>query len=201
MAETSPSMHLGSLDRPKTGSCGVLVPGGECRVVDIETRRPVPIGAKGEIQVRGPQLMRGYLGRDLAEDVDDDGWFATGDVGYLDEDAYLFLVDRVKDVFKVDNWLVAPTDIERVLLRHPGVADCVVVDQPDEIHGAAPHALVVPSETGAQPADLIRFVAAHVPEHERLRHVELVEGIPRSPIGKVDRRALRARLAARRAGS
>ncbi|MGH3772063.1 MAG: AMP-binding protein [Pseudonocardiaceae bacterium] len=109
-----------------------------------------------------------------------------------------FLVDRLKDVFKCDNELVAPTEIERVLQRHPEVADCVVVDYPDEFSGAVAYALVVPRDGTADPAEIVEFVNNQVPYYQRLRHVELRERIPRSPDGKIPRRELREQVRARR---
>jgi long-chain acyl-CoA synthetase len=192
LAETSPSMHLGDLDRPKLGSCGRVVAGAQSRIVDVSTGAVAPPGSRGEIQVRGPQLMSGgYLGRALAQDVDAGGWFATGDIGYVDDEGYLFVVDRIKDTFKCDNWLVSPTEIERVLLRHPGVADCVVFDRPDEFRGAVAYALVVPSDPAVSAADLVAHANAGVAYYEQLTGVGLVESIPRSPTGKVERRKLR----------
>jgi long-chain acyl-CoA synthetase len=191
LAETSPSMHLGNLERPKLGSCGPLTPGAQSRIVDVDTGAVLPVGGRGEIQVRGPQLMRGYLGRSLSQDVDADGWFATGDVGYVDDEGYLYVVDRIKDTFKCDNWLVSPTEVERILLRHPAVADCVVLDYPDEFRGAVAYAIVVSNDPLASPADLIEFTNSQVAYYEQLRHVELATSIPRSPTGKVERRALR----------
>ncbi|MFI1488857.1 class I adenylate-forming enzyme family protein [Streptomyces sp. NPDC020747] len=197
LAETSPSMHLGTPDRPKPGSCGQAVPGGETRIIDVDTREVLPAGAKGEIQVRGPQLMQGYLGRSLDQDTDADGWFSTGDVGVLDEEGFLFWTDRIKDTFKCDNWLVSPTEIERVLLRHPAVEDCVVLDTPDEERGAVACALVVPRDRGAAaPDDFAAYVNPKVPYYEELRRVVLVDTIPRSATGKVERRLLRDRLLA-----
>lgn len=201
LAETSPSTHLGNLDRPKAGSSGIPVPGTECRIVDVDTGAELPAGKKGEIQVRGPQLMRGYLGRDLSQDVDAEGWFATGDVGLVDTDGYLFVVDRIKDVFKCDNWLVSPTEIERVLLCHPGVRDCVVLDYPDEFHGAVAYGLVVARHDMVGSADLAEFVNARVPHYEQVKRIDLVAGIPRSPTGKVQRRELREQVLARQQDS
>jgi long-chain acyl-CoA synthetase len=191
LAETSPSTHLGVLGNPKAGSSGVAVPGTDCRIVDVETREVVPIGDRGEIQVRGPQLMKGYLGREQADEVDADGWFSTGDIGRVDEDGHLYVVDRLKDVFKCDNWLVSPTEIERLLLRHPAVADCVVFDRPDEHSGAVAVALVVPAGDTAAVDELAAHVNERVPYYERLHHIELVPKIPLSPTGKVQRRELR----------
>ncbi|GAA1953561.1 class I adenylate-forming enzyme family protein [Amycolatopsis minnesotensis] len=194
LAETAPSVHLGDLDRPVPGSAGLPVPGGETRIVEIGATTVLPVGGVGEIQVRGPQLMSGYLGRELADDLTADGWFATGDVGRLGEDGSLFVVDRLKDVFKCDNWLVSPSQVERVLSRHPGVVDCVVLDRPDEISGAVAHGLVVARDDTVKPAELAEFVNDQVPYYERLAGVDLVPEIPRSPTGKVRRRDLRDRF-------
>ncbi|MGW5052768.1 class I adenylate-forming enzyme family protein [Actinokineospora sp. NPDC004072] len=197
IAEAAPCTHLADLDRPRTGSSGVVVPGAECRVVDIDTGAVVPIGETGELQVKGPQLMAGYLDRDIDADLQPGGWFATGDIAFLDEDGYLFVVDRIKDVFKRDNWLVAPGRIEAVLLRHPDVADCVVFDHPDEFSGAVAHALVVPARATADAARIKEFVNRQVPHFEQVEHVELVSAIPRSPTGKVSRSDLRKAAIAR----
>ncbi|WP_026316079.1 class I adenylate-forming enzyme family protein [Actinokineospora enzanensis] len=191
LAETSPLTNSENLDRWKLGSSGPPVPGTSVRVVDVATRAVLPVGGIGEIEVVGPQLMQGYLGRDLATELTADGWFATGDIGRVDADGHLFVVDRIKDVFKCDNWLVSPSEIERVVLRHPGVADCVVVDYPDEFSGAVACGVIVPRGADFDPEDLRSFVAARTPYYENLRHITLVDAIPRSPNGKVQRRAVR----------
>ncbi|MGW7535323.1 class I adenylate-forming enzyme family protein [Amycolatopsis sp. NPDC054798] len=196
LAETAPSVTLGDLDRPRPGSCGVPVPGTACRIVDPGTGDVVPLGEKGEIQVRGPQLMLGYLGHARGQDVRPGGWFATGDIGLLDADGHLFVTDRIKDVFKCDNWLVSPSQIERVLLRHPSVADCVVFDYPDDLSGAVAYAQVVLAGDVA-PEELAREVNGRLPYYEHLKHVETVSRIPRSPTGKVQRQQLRDEVLAR----
>ncbi|MGK3940222.1 AMP-binding protein [Streptomyces caeruleatus] len=197
LQETSPSTHFDSLVAPRAGSSGRPVAGTECRIVEVDSRRVRPVGERGEIQVRGPQLMKGYLGRDLSYDTDADGWFSTGDIGLMDADGYLYVVDRLKDVFKRDNWLVSPTEIERVLLRHPAVADCAVIDRPHAFSGAVAHAFVVLAEGAGtvDPAAVAAEVNAGLPYYERLEHIEAVDRVPRSPTGKVLRQELRARLA------
>ncbi|MFI9320316.1 class I adenylate-forming enzyme family protein [Kitasatospora aureofaciens] len=194
LAETSPSTHFDLPEGPTLGSSGPPVAGTACRIVDVRTGAVLPVGERGEIQVRGPQLMLGYLGDGPTDAVDADGWFRTGDVGRIDEAGRLFVVDRIKDVFKCDNWLVSPTEIERVLMRHPAVADCVVFDQPDELSGAVAVGLVVPRGEGVDPAALAAFANARLPYYEHLKQLRLVEGIPRSATGKVQRRELRDRL-------
>ncbi|SBT42919.1 AMP-binding protein [Micromonospora auratinigra] len=191
LAEASPSTHFDRFDRPRPGSCGQPVPGTECRVVGLDDRAVLPAGEKGEIQIRGPQLMPGYLYQGETIEIDADGWFSTGDVGYVDADGYLWLVDRLKDVFKHDNFLVSPTEIERVLARHPGVAEGVVVDRPDAEHGAVACAIVVRRDPALTEDELTGYVADRVPYYQRLHAVTFVEAVPRSQNGKIQRRDLR----------
>ncbi|MFJ8622725.1 class I adenylate-forming enzyme family protein [Kitasatospora sp. NPDC093550] len=195
LAEASPQTHFDRLDDPRAGSCGPPSAGTESRIVQVDTRAELPVGERGEIQVRGPQLMKGYLGAEPGAHLDAEGWFSTGDIGYTDQDGHLFVVDRIKDVFKCDNWLVSPTEVEGVLRQRPEVADSVVVDRPDRFSGAVAYALVVlakpyADEEGAALA-AVREANARMPYYQHLRYVEVVEGIPRSQNGKVQRREIR----------
>lgn len=142
LAELSPLTHC---QRPgdEPGAVGRTVPGTGCRIVDVTTRRPVPRGEPGEVLLRGPQLMTGYLGEERCVRIDADGWFATGDIGLLDASGSLRLVDRLDDVFTCDNELVSPSEVERVLHRDPRVADCVVTRWPDPVHGGLAWAGIV----------------------------------------------------------
>ncbi|WP_282685741.1 MULTISPECIES: class I adenylate-forming enzyme family protein [unclassified Streptomyces] len=209
LAETSPLTHCQRPADPVPGSVGRAVPGTEHRIVDIETRSPVPPGSTGEVQVRGPQVMAGYAG-DTLPAVDENGWFSSGDVGREDARGNLFLTDRIKDVFKYENWVVAPTEIEEALVRHPLVDDCAVVDRPDPAYGAVAHGLLVlsprareaePSEggPGGAPGSVLERIREQVnrslPYYQRLRYVETADSIPRSPNGKILRRVLREQLA------
>jgi long-chain acyl-CoA synthetase len=191
LAETSPLTHCDPIESPRPGSCGPPLPGTECRIVHVDGREVVPLGERGEVELRGPQLMKGYLD---AGPVPRGDWFATGDVGRLDEEGRLYIVDRLKDVFKCDNYLVSPSEIEGVLRRHPAVADCVVVDHPDPFRGAVACALAVSRDPAADGADLAAFVNGRVPYYQRLWRVETVDRIPRSANGKVRRADLRERV-------
>jgi long-chain acyl-CoA synthetase len=191
MAEMSPLTHSDRLSSPRAGSCGPPLAGTECRIVQVDTREVAPLGEKGEVEIRGPQLMRGYLNAPPVESTD---WLPTGDVGYLDEQGRLYLVDRLKDVFKCDNYLVSPTEIEGFLRRHPAVADCVVVDHPDEFRGAVACALVESRDAAVRGEELAEFVNTQVPYFQRLWRVRVVDGIPRSANGKVQRTQLREQV-------
>ncbi|MFI6660243.1 class I adenylate-forming enzyme family protein [Streptomyces sp. NPDC050523] len=195
LAELSPLSHNDRPERSRPGSVGPVVPGTECRIVDLDTGADLGTGLPGEVLLRGPQLMAGYLGLPDAPDIDADGWFHTGDVGYEDADGWLFLVDRIKDVFKVDNELVSPSEIERILMQDALVADCVVADLPDEFSGAVVWAGIVPAGDG--PADLRLVVTranARLADHQQIHRAEQLTAVPRSPNGKAERRRLRERL-------
>nr|QVQ68786.1 mmyL [uncultured bacterium] len=192
LAETSPLTHGDLPERPTIGSVGPPVEGTECRTVDVDSHQPLPVGERGEVQVRGPQVMRGYLA-DVDSPIDPDGWLSTGDIGYIRDDGVLFLVDRLKDAFKCHNWLVSPSEIEAVLARHPDVADCAVVDVPDPFCGAVAYAFIVTRSPDADPSRVLEESNAGLAEFEHLHGIEAVDAIPRSPNGKILRRDLRAR--------
>ena len=196
MTEASPVTHFTPSDAAliRHGSCGLLIPNTECRVVDIESRRDVEPGERGELLIRGPQIMKGYLNRPdaTAEAIDTDGWLHTGDVGYADSDGYFFIVDRLKEFIKYKGYQVAPAELEAILLTHPSVADCAVIPAADEEAGEIPKAYVVARyECSVQ--ELIDFVAAAVAPYKKVRAVEFVDRIPKSAAGKILRRELIAR--------
>ena len=193
MTETSPVTH--SSPAPpldiKFGSVGVPAPNTECKIIDLETGAPLGPGEKGEVCVRGPQVMIGYLNNPeaTAQTIDSDGWLHTGDIGYADEDGHFFIVDRAKELIKYKGLQVAPAELEAVLLSHPAVADAAVIPYPDDEAGEVPKGIVVLKEPTA-PDVLLDFVAARVAPFKRIRHIEFVDKIPKSPSGKILRRVL-----------
>nr|WCI13842.1 LaxL [Streptomyces setonensis] len=200
LAETSPLTHSDDPADWVPGTAGRPVADTECRIVDVDSREVLERGQAGEVQVRGPQLMLGYAGESAPSAIDADGWLSTGDIGQVGADGRLVLLDRLKDVFKRDNWLVSPTAVERVLEGHPSVRECVVVDHPDPLCGAVATAFVVLTAQAAADRDTaVKAVASQVnttmPYYQHLEHLEVVESIPRSPNGKIPRRELRARMA------
>lgn len=194
LAEASSMTHLDLPDRPRVGSVGVPAADTECRIVDVDTRASLPVGQAGEIEVRGPQIMAGYA--DGSPGVDPDGWLATGDVGRLDADGYLFLTDRLKDVFKCDNELVSPSELESVVAGHPDVRDCAVVDHADPIRGAVPVVLLVLDRSTVDPQDVVEYANARLASFQHIALAKVVDTIPRTPIGKIARRDLREKPAA-----
>jgi acyl-CoA synthetase (AMP-forming)/AMP-acid ligase II len=175
------------------GTVGRVMPNTELRVVDPETGRDLGPGRPGELLVRGPQVMAGYLGRPeaTAAMVDQDGWLRTGDLGLVDGDGSVVIVDRLKELIKVSGHQVAPAELEAVLAGHPAVADAAVLGRGDPDHGEVPVAVVVP-RPGADPdpGELLAWVAERVAPHKRVRAVRLAEAVPRTPSGKLLRRAL-----------
>jgi acyl-CoA synthetase (AMP-forming)/AMP-acid ligase II len=180
------------LDRPE--SIGPPLPGVQCRIVDPTTGADVTRGQTGELLTRSPAQMRGYLGNEeaTAATVDADGWLHTGDIVRADPDGWLHVVDRVKELIKYKGRQVAPAELEQILLSHPTVADAAVIGLPDEEAGEIPKALVV-AHGHVEPAELIAFVAARVSPHKRIRCLEFVAEIPKSPSGKILRRVLKER--------
>jgi long-chain acyl-CoA synthetase len=201
MSEVGGGITLTALPtRPR--SVGPALPGSEVRIVDLATGAPLPAGERGEVAVRSPSVMRGYRGQGegTRAAVARDGWLATGDVGYLDRDGYLFLVDRKKELIIRSGYNVYPREVEEVLFSCPGVLEAAVVGVPDEEHGEEVVALVVPAQPGNLDPEVVKaFARDRLAAYKYPRHVLVVTDLPKGPTGKIskrdiDRQALRARL-------
>ena len=196
MTELSPVSHGTPPGDFRPGSSGVALPHTESRIVDPATGDDLPDGHVGELLIRGPQVMQGYLGNPeaTAETIDQDGWLHTGDLARID-DGHLYVVDRLKELIKVKGFQVAPAEVEAVLLDHPDVADAAVVAIPDDEAGELPIAYVVPTPgTELDPDQIRRYVDQRVAAYKRLTCVIPTDAIPKSASGKVLRRVLRDRL-------
>jgi acyl-CoA synthetase (AMP-forming)/AMP-acid ligase II len=194
LTETSPVTHTAPNQRK--GQCpydaiGPSLPNTEIQIVDPETGKPLGPGETGEVWIRGPQVMVGYFGQPgaTAATIDENGWLHTGDIGMVDEDGLCRIVDRVKELIKYKGFQVAPAELEAVLLKHPSIKDAAVVRSPDEEAGEVPKAFVV-SDGSLSEEDVLTFVAEHVSPHKKVRRVEFVDAIPKSPSGKILRRIL-----------
>ncbi|HEY6230206.1 MAG TPA: 4-coumarate--CoA ligase family protein [Pyrinomonadaceae bacterium] len=193
MTETSPVTHSSPADptKAKFGSVGVPAPNTECKVVHLETGEALGPNQEGEVCVRGPQIMKGYLNRPeaTAATIDSEGWLHTGDIGYADAEGHFFIVDRAKELIKYKGFQVPPAELEALLLTHACVADAAVVPCPDDEAGEVPKAFVVlKGETTAK--DLMDFVAQKVAPHKKIRMMEFIDQIPKSASGKILRRVL-----------
>ncbi|MDN3253949.1 4-coumarate--CoA ligase family protein [Streptomyces mutabilis] len=201
MTELSPGTHvvpLDAMDDAPPGTVGKLIAGTEMRIVSLDTPgKDLGPGESGEILIRGPQVMKGYLGRPdaTAAMIDTDGWLHTGDVGHVDADGWLFVVDRVKELIKYKGFQVAPAELEALLLTHPGIADAAVIGAYNDDGNEVPHAYVVrrPTAPGLCEAEVIMYVAERVAPYKRVRKVTFIDGVPRAASGKILRRELRER--------
>jgi acyl-CoA synthetase (AMP-forming)/AMP-acid ligase II len=202
MTEASALVSADMNDRAcrKLGSCGYLAPSIEARVVDVATLQELGHQETGEIWVRGPNIMQGYWKQPAAtaDTLVNDGWMRTGDIGYFDSDGCIYLVDRLKELIKYNAQQVAPAELEDIIQSHPAVLDAAVIGAPDEAAGEIPMAFVV-RKNGAclEAAELMSFVAARVAPHKKVRAVEFIDEIPKSPSGKILRRVLKELVRAR----
>ena len=191
--ECSPVTCVNPIDGPrKPGSVGLPLPGVEMRVVDEQGATMVD-GAHGEVCVRGPNVMLGYLGLEEESRQSFYGdWFRTGDLGYRDGAGYFYLVDRIKDLIITNGMNIYPRIIEEVLYQHPAVAEAAVVGEPQELHGEIPVAYVaIKPGAEADPVELRNWCRDHLGRHEVPRRVELVDALPRNAAGKILKRELR----------
>jgi acyl-CoA synthetase (AMP-forming)/AMP-acid ligase II len=200
MTELSPVSHKSRLARvaeTPPGSVGALIPNTEARLVDPETGEDVAEGEAGEIWVRGPQVMRGYLNNPeaTADTLVEDGWLRTGDIARIDPDGFTFIVDRLKELIKYKGYQVPPAELEAVLVSHPKVKDAGVIGVPMDDGGEAPKACVV-ADGDLDADELMAYVAERVAPYKRIREVEFVDEIPKSASGKILRRLLREEHAA-----
>ena len=203
MTETSPVTHAIPTDRLDLdrSSVGVLLSGTEARLLDSETGADVEppaegVSEPGEILIRGPQVMKGYLNRPeaTAEMLDADGWLHTGDIATVSHDGVFRIVDRLKELIKYKGYQVAPAVLEAVLLEHPAIADAAVIGAPDDDGQEVPKAFVVVQQGAELDADAVMaHVAGRVAPHEKVRQVEFIDAIPKSTSGKILRKDLRTR--------
>ena len=181
--------------RNRLRSCGLPGPGVELRIVDPDGETDLPVGEVGEIWVRSPQVMKGYWKQPdaTATAIDADGWFRSGDAGYLDSDGYLYIHDRMKDMIVSGGENVYPAEVENVLMSHPAVADAAVIGVPDERWGETAKAIVV-KQPGSDPAgdELIAYCLERIAKFKCPTSVDFVDTLPRNPSGKVLKKDLRA---------
>jgi acyl-CoA synthetase (AMP-forming)/AMP-acid ligase II len=206
MTELSPVSHTtpeaghepdGAGPTPK-GSVGYAIPNTECRLIDPATGEDAAPGQRGELWVRGPQVMKGYLNNPSATagTLDDEGWLHTGDVAIVDDEGRYTVVDRVKELIKYKGYQVAPAELEAVLLNNPHIADAAVIGVLDTESGEElPKAFVVRAPGSSITEDDIKaYMAEHVAPHKKIRLVEFIEQVPKSAAGKILRKDLKSRV-------
>jgi acyl-CoA synthetase (AMP-forming)/AMP-acid ligase II len=206
MTELSPVSHTSpdldaqppgvSIEIPK-GSVGFAIPNTECRLIDPATGEDAAPGERGELWVRGPQVMKGYLNNPeaTAATLDSEGWLHTGDVAIVDENGCYTVVDRVKELIKYKGYQVAPAELEAVLINHPEIADAAVIGVPDKESGEElPKAFLVRAPGSEITEDDVKaYMAEKVAPHKKIRFVEFIDAVPKSAAGKILRKDLKAR--------
>jgi long-chain acyl-CoA synthetase len=193
LSETSPVVTANPTNASAySGSIGLPLPSTDVCIVD-ERGSPVATGERGEIAVRGPQVMRGYWNAptDTHSAMTPDGFFRTGDIGYIDDQGYVFLVDRKKDLIVVSGFNVYPSEVEAVVSSHPGVSECAAIGLPDSVSGEVVKLFVVPSDPQLNPDAVQDWCARELSRYKCPRMIEFRTELPKSNVGKILRRALR----------
>jgi long-chain acyl-CoA synthetase len=198
MTETSPIGTFTPREGPrKPGSCGIPYPGTEMKFIDVaDPEREVKPGERGEICVKGPNVMKGYWKQPkaTAESMTKDGYFRTGDVGYIDEDGFVYIVDRTKDMLLCGGFNVYPRNIEEAIYQHPSVEEVSVIGVPDAYRGETPKAFVK-VKAGASPPtfeEMKAFLKDRLGKHEMIGALEIRDELPKTPVGKISKKDLRA---------
>lgn len=203
LTEASPVVCCAALRVPsKPMSIGLPLPGTDIRFIEVDSGQPVGIGENGELQVKGPQVMKGYHDNQQAsEDAFMDGWLRTGDVGHMDEDGYVFLVDRIKDLIICSGFNVYPRVIEEALMTHEAVEETNVIGVDDEYRGEAPVAYVKLREgQSVSEADLKHFLTDKLNKIEMPKQIIFKDALPKTLIGKLSKKELREEYAQQKAG-
>lgn len=192
MTETGMNLTNPYAGERRPGSVGMPFPGQEARIVDRTTGQPLPTGQIGEIQVRGPHLFRGYWRNPTATAAafTADGWFYTGDLGFVDDEGYFHITGRSRDLIISGGYNIYPREVEEVLAQHPAVAECAVYGEADPDLGEVPVAAVVTNGQAVTAADLIEFCRMHLAAYKRPRRIHFVTSLPRNALGKVQRHLL-----------
>ena len=204
MTETSPSGTFSPPCGPiKPGSCGMPMPGMMMKFVAIDNpEKEVALGERGEMCVKGPNVMKGYWNNPgaTAESLTSDGFFRTGDVGYLDADGFVYIVDRTKDMLLCSGYNVYPRTIEEAIYAHPSVAEVCVIGIPDEYRGQSPKAFITlkPGAPGFTFDELKAFLKDHLGKHEMIGAMEIRTVLPKTPVGKLSKKDLSDEEAAKR---
>jgi long-chain acyl-CoA synthetase len=191
LTEASPVVCINPIEHPKLGTVGLPVPSTEVTIRD-DGGEILPVGEHGEVWVRGPQVMQGYWQRpdESRRVLTADGWLRTGDIGVLDAQGFLKLLDRQKDMIIVSGFKVFPNEVEDVAMQHPGVLEAAVIGVPDERTGEAVKLFVVKRDPALTEADLSQFLRAQLVNYKRPHIIEFRDHLPKSNIGKILRKEL-----------
>jgi long-chain acyl-CoA synthetase len=201
LTETSPGVCINPLSLTEyNGTIGLPLPSTDIEIRD-DSGKALGLGGVGELCVRGPQVMKGYWQRpeETAKVITPDGFFATGDVARVEEKGFVRIVDRKKDMVLVSGFNVYPNEVEDVIAMHPGVLECAVIGVPDAASGEAVKAYVVRRDPALTEDELKQFLAERLTNYKRPKIVEFRDELPKTPVGKILRRALRDELVKQKA--
>jgi len=198
MTELSPVSHVNAIDAARPGASGRSLPNTSCRIVDIDSGEDLPAGERGELWIKGPQVMQGYLNNSeaTAQAITPDGWLRTGDIAIIDSEGYMTIVDRLKELIKFKGFQVAPAELEAVLISHPKIADAAVIGLPDDEAGELPIAFIVATDPPPSEDDIKAHLADTLSSYKQVHRIDFVEAIPKSASGKILRRVLRDQITA-----
>ena len=194
MTESSPVVTVNPLDGTgRLGSIGLPVPSTDVRIVDVDTKAVLGPGQPGEIQVKGPQVMKGYYNRpdETAKTIIDGGWLCTGDIGQMSEDGFFQIVDRKKDMILVSGFNVYPNEVEEVVAGHPKVLEAAAIGIPDEKSGEVVKLFVVKKDKSLTEAELKAYCRENMTGYKQPKVIEFRTELPKTNVGKILRRALR----------
>lgn len=185
---------------PPPGSCGIAVPGVDLRILSLEGEDELPAGERGELCCKGPHMMSGYWKRDDAteESTTSDGYYRTGDIAYMDENGFLFIVDRTKDMIICSGYNVYPRNIEEAIHEHPSVSEVSVIGVPDEYRGQSPRAYItlVPGQPEPSLEEMQDFLRSRLSKAEMIHGIEVRTELPKTPVGKLSKKELYAEVSA-----
>jgi len=192
MTEASPVVSMNPLKNPRIGTIGVPAPSTDIRIV-AKSGEVLELGEPGEIQVKGPQVMKGYYNRpdETAKTITTDGWLKTGDVGIMDEDGFIRIVDRIKDMILVSGFNVYPNEIEEVLAAHPKVLEVAAVGVPDAKSSEAVKVFIAKKDSSLTEEELRAYCTKNFTGYKKPKHIEFRDELPKTNVGKILRRALR----------
>lgn len=196
MTELSPVSHVVPQNAPRSGAAGTTAPNTQCRIVDIDNGADLGPDQEGELWIKGPQVMQGYLNnaQATAETITDDGWLRTGDIAKFDADGYMFITDRLKELIKFKGFQVAPAELEATLVAIEGITDAAVIGIPDDEAGELPIAFVVAGDPAPTEDAIKAHLEAQLAHYKQVHQIHFVEEIPKSASGKILRRVLRDRM-------
>ncbi|MEP2783735.1 MAG: AMP-binding protein [Pseudoruegeria sp.] len=197
MTELSPVSHIVPGHLPRAGASGFVVSNTTCQIIDPDSGQPQAAGHKGELWIKGPQVMQGYLNNLTAtsDTFSADGWLKTGDIALIDEDGYMFIVDRLKELIKFKGFQIAPAELEAALIALTGITDAAVIGIPDDEAGEVPIAFVIRTENGPNNEAIHAHLKESLAPYKQLHQIRFVDAIPKSASGKILRRLLRDQVA------